>query len=137
MVLRLDKNSVPYIEDAYETEKYARQRVDHLASLDKVTAWVQTVRVPYVWKPPEKEPPVTIRVGIVTSGPGQELHDYARDERRRFSLGAAVEGAWGAWRQQQLDAGNFEEAAQDPPVVPPELFEEHGGTLKLHPQDLP
>lgn len=141
MVLRVDKDQVPYIEATYETEHYARLRQKHLKDLDGVDAAVQQVSPPYLWRPPDEPkrepfiPPAVL--GAVTVGRGSELHDYARGERRTLSLGGAIEAAWTSWRGQQAAQGKLEEAAQEPPPIPPELFEEHGGTLKLHPQGLP
>lgn len=142
VVLRLDKDQVPYVDSSYETEKYASLRIKHLAELDGDTAWKHQVVAPYLWQPaPEPrqlefdfQPPRGI---AMTVGRGAELIDYGPRELRRLSLGQVVEGVWDAWRQAQIAAGNLETAALEPPPMPPELFEAHEGTLKLHPQGLP
>lgn len=137
MVLRLNREQVPYIDSTYEGEKYASLRVKHLLEEDKREAWVAKVQAPYLHPIENPERFLFPRGVAMTVGRGQELHDYGPTEPRRLSLGHAVEDAWTSWRESQAASGNLEEAAQEPPPIPPELFEEHGGTLKLHPQDLP
>lgn len=137
VVMRLDKEGRPYIDSTYETMQYVNLRVKHLKELDGVDSWYSRVEAPYLHPIENPERFMFPRGAVMTVGRGIELIDYGPRELRRLSLGQAVEDAWTSWREAQAAAGNLEEAAQEPPAIPPELFEEHGGTLKLHPQDLP
>ena len=60
--------------------------------------------------------------GVVTQGSGQQLHAYAEHLQPRLDCGVSerplsqiVSETWLAWRQQQADAGNIDEAGQAQP----------------------
>lgn len=119
-------------EQGYESEQMANLRIRHLREMDGVTATKWPVRVNSMPAPiPFDYPPSVVR----TSGRGQELHDYGASAK--FSLGEQVLRTWTAWLSGQAASGNLDEAGLEPPAELPELFEMHGGQLKLHPQGLP
>jgi hypothetical protein len=134
VVIKLDEDGAPYVESTYEAGKYAQIRVKHLLANDKASAWAQEVVPPYTWLPLEN--PTKFRFKE-TRGRGQELLNYHEHSTDQDSLGAALTRAWTSWREAQAARGNLEEAAQEPPPIPPELFEEPGAHLRLFPRDLP
>ena len=158
-MLRLSKDGIPYAEaQGYETEKYADLRIKHLLELDNAQGVKQLITPPDTHTPPDmaearqraldevereyreltSRQGATGRQPYATVGHGEILLNYGPQASgpAPSSLGSYVARAWSAWRDSQAAQGNLEEAAQEPPPIPPELFEERQGQLALFPRGL-
>lgn len=134
-------------EQAYLKLSHAEKRVKHLMEQDGKYAEVWPVffdvgqLTPTYATPPLNYWPAS---AVYTADRGAELHDYGRDMRTRIklptppgSLGDVISASWDSWRAARAAQGAFEDAAQEPPAIPAELFEERSGRPVLFPRALP
>lgn len=137
---------IPYVEaKTYADSKYAYNRVRHIITQDGEQAWHQGLEVDFIPQVKTYDDAGAraawdyARSAVRTIGAGAQLHDYGGPSRPISlpEVGEAVASAWAAWREAQLDAGNLEEAVQEPPGTLRDLFQERQGQLELFPRDLP
>lgn len=135
-----ERTDYAVVEDLGYWDKAKADARARLLAKDGVLATVWPVRfwAPLkVWADPVP-PPALIPVGAVTEGEGQKLHAYDEGVRHRLlmkpaseqQLSTVVTSLWHAWRLQQADAGNFDEAAQAGPSEPElaTLYQESSGS---------
>lgn len=142
VVVRPDSDRDRVQELGYLSKEKAEQRAQHVRETDYFDD-----RHPEVWPvsvyldsgavavaPVRKPGPPGSTVATVSRG--TELTAYEMPERR-FSMASVISSAASSGALSPTDAGALREALLERPDIPPGVFEEHEGQLRLFPRDLP